>query len=121
MFISVEPEYTGGGIYVFTGELDNGNYFMAETSFYDVRILNENPSIPPEMSDDEVWDKYGISRDEDAWPSVEWQEEHLVEDLDPKRAKAFFMSMLEWVKENHPSGNYLSSDMDGFIDDLERR
>lgn len=118
-FVSVDPEYTGGGIYVFTGELTDGNFFMADTSFYDVRIVDADPSIPADMSDDEVWEKYGITRDEDAWASVEWQEEHLVEDLIPDKAVAFFKEMLKWVKKNKPNGNYCEQDMDFFREDLE--
>lgn len=118
-FISVDPEYTGGGIYVFTGKLTDGNYFMADTANYDVRIVNENPNIPDDMSDDEAWEKYGITRDEDAWASVEWQEEHLVKDLVPDEAIAFFKQMLKWVEDNDPEGNYLGADMDYFKEELE--
>lgn len=118
-FISVNPEYTGGGIYVFTGELADGNFFMADTANYDVRIVNANPVIPADMSDEEVWEKYGISRDEDAWASVEWQEEHLVEDLVPDEAVKFLKGMLKWVEDNDPSGNYLGADMDYFKEELE--
>lgn len=118
-FVSVDPEYTGGGIYVFTGELTDGNFFMADTANYDVRIVNENPCIPDDMLDDEAWEKYGITRDEDAWASVEWQEEHLVKDLTPDEAVAFFKEMLKWVEDNDSSGNYLGSDMDYFKKELE--
>lgn len=118
-FISVDPEYTGGGIYVFTGELADGNYFMADTANYDVRIVNADPNIPDDMSDEEAWEKYGITRSEDAWASVEWQEEHLVKDLVPDEAVAFFKQMLKWVEDNDPSGNYLGSDMDYFKKELE--
>lgn len=118
-FKSVNPCYTGGGIYVFTGELEDGTYFMADTSFYDVRIVNENPEIPTDMSDDEAWETYGVCRDEDAWASVEWQEEHLVKDLNPTEAVAFFKRMLKWVKTNRPDGNYLSSDMDYYEEELK--
>lgn len=51
--------------------------------------------------------------------SVEWQEEHLVEDLTPDEAVAFFKEMLKWVEDNDPSGNYLGSDMDYFKEELE--
>lgn len=118
-FISVEPCYTGGGIYVFTGHLADGNYFMASTGFYDVRILNADPNVPIEMSDNEAFEKYGVTRDEDAWASVEWQEEHLVKDLCEKDALNFFGEMLKWIRSNNPSGNYLMSDMDDLIEVLE--
>lgn len=110
-FVSVEPEYTGGGIYVFTGELTDGNYFMADTANYDVRVLNADPNEPTGM------DALGIT--ERNIDSVEWQEEHLVRDLTPDEAVAFFKEMLKWVEDNDPSGNYLGSDMDYFKEELE--
>ncbi len=110
-FISVEPEYTGGGIYLFTGKLTDGNFFMADTANYDVRVLTEDPDEPTGM------DALGIT--ERNIDSVEWQEEHLVKDLTPAEAVAFFKEMLKWVEDNDPSGNYLGSDMDYFKEELE--
>ena len=107
-FVAVEPQYTGGGIYVFLGTLTNGNGFIADTACYDVRILNEDPS------------KCGIKYpDEDAFPSVEWQEEHLIEDLKPIEAKAFFIKMLEWIIANDPTGNYNDGDMEYFLNEVK--
>ena len=109
-FKSVEPNYTGGNIYVFTGEVDN-NFFMADTSWYDVRLLNGDPNEPT----DEVF----LGMPMRNMDSVEWQEEHLVKDLNPDEKIDFFKAMLKWVKENEPDGNYLMSDMDWFADDLK--
>lgn len=116
-FTNIETDYTGGGIYVFTGKLDNGNYFLADTSFYDVRILDADPSIPVDMPADEALSTYGITSDEDAWASVDWQEEHLVEDLAPERAKAFMIELLKWIKAHGPNGACI--DADYFIEDLK--
>lgn len=110
-FVSVEPEYTGGGIYLFTGKLADGNFFMADTANYDVRVLNADPNEPTGE------DCLGIT--ERNIDSVEWQEEHLVNDLKPDEAVAFFKEMLKWVEDNDPSGNYLGSDMDYFKEELE--
>lgn len=110
-FVSVEPEYTGGGIYLFTGRLTDGSYFMADTANYDVRVLNADPNEPTGM------DALGIT--ERNIDSVEWQEEHLVNDLKPDEAVAFFKEMLKWVEDNDPSGNYLGADMDYFKEELE--
>lgn len=110
-FVSVDPEYTGGGIYLFTGKLADGDYFMADTANYDVRVLNADPNEPTGM------DALGIT--ERNIDSVEWQEEHLVKDLTPDEAVAFFKEMLKWVEDNDPSGNYLGSDMDYFKEELE--
>ena len=118
-FISVDPEYTGGNIYVFTGHLADGNYFMADTANYDVRVLNEDPNIPAWMSDEDAQRIYGTILEEDAWAHPEWQEEHLVKDLTPDEAVAFFKEMLKWVKVNKPDGNYHESDMDDIKEEVE--
>lgn len=103
-FKSVEPNYTGGNIYVFTGKVDD-NYFMADTANYDVRLLNADPS---DNTDEE---RFGFPE----WECDVWQEEHLVRDLEPTEAKEFFIKMLSWVKKHQPDGNYLVSDMDYYL------
>lgn len=111
-FISVEPCYTGGGIYVFTGQLADGDFFTADTSFFDVRVLNANPDEPTSIGEDgTVWER--------RIDSVEWQEEHLVKDLTPAEAVAFFRQMLKWVKENEPNGNYNMGDMEDITAELD--
>ena len=109
-FKSVEPNYTGGNIYVFSGMVDD-HYFMADTAFYDVRLLNADPN---ELTGEEF---LGIP--ERNMDSVEWQEDHLVKDLAPREAVKFFKQMLKWVKTNRPSGNYCLSDMDYYEDDIK--
>lgn len=97
---SVEPEYTGGNIYIFVGKLTNGNYFVADGDMFDVRIV------------DAPWDW-----EESQFP--DWQESHLVEDLSAADALQFCKRMLEWVKTNEPDGNYSMSDMDYIEKDLD--
>lgn len=110
-FKSIEPTYTGGGIYLFTGQLADGNYFMADTSFYDVRILTDDPwEITIEHS---MFPEYAMD-------SVEWQEEHLVEDLEPEDAAKFILSAIRWVTNHKPEGNYSLGDFKYYIDDLKR-
>lgn len=96
---SVEPEYTGGGIYIFTGKLTNGNYFLA-TNDYDVRVLDS-----PYDWDSEFFD--------------EWQEAHLVKDLEPSAALQFCKQMVDWVKANEPNANYSMYDMRAIAEDIE--
>lgn len=113
---SVTAEYTGGGIYIFEGKLTDDNCFIAETSCFDVRVMSGdffNDAV--ELTADELWEKYEWCLDEDAFPSVKWQEEHLVEDLRPSDALKFIKAVLEWVKENKPNGNYNMGDMDYFL------
>ena len=103
--ISCEPIYTGGGIYCFRGQLSETEWFVADDDFYDVRIVDSTP-----------WeiDKYG---DEVCWFS-DWQEEHLVRDLDGKESFAFFRKMINWIKANKPKGNYAMYDLEDDLAEL---
>ena len=58
----VVPEYTGGGIYVITGSIDDDNHFIADTSNFDISIVNADPT---KMPLDNI--------------TMEWIEEHLIE------------------------------------------
>ena len=100
-FVKVEPIYTGGNIYVFRGELSDGTWFIADDSYYDVRIVNADVFGPDESF-------------EDCW-YADWQEEHLVRDLDEKEKRQFFKEMINWILENEPEGNYSSGDMENIL------
>ena len=94
----VETIYTGGNIYVFLGALQNGTFFMAESSCFDVRILNTDPStVEDEDGENPIWFE-------------EWQQEHLVKDLSESECPDFFVEMLTWVMIN---------DSDSYDSDLE--
>ena len=103
-FIRVEPCYSGGGIYVFIGELANGAYFEADDCNYDVRLLNGN--VFEADWDTELWD-------------VDWQESHLVADLTEAEALGFFEKMLKWVIKHEPEGNYQVSDMKASLAEIK--
>ena len=102
-FVKVEPEYTGGGIYCFLGQLTNGTWFLADDSYYDVRIVDTDVFAE---DPDEVW-------------QPEWQEAHLVKDLKPEEALDFFIDMLAWVKINAPDGNYAQVELDDTMAEIE--
>lgn len=99
---SARADYTGGGIYVFTGELTDGNFFIADCSFsagfYGLRIVNNNPENLEESLE------------------VDWQEKHLVKDV--ARCKGFMKDMFKWIIENRPYGNYLVDDMKYILGNL---
>lgn len=101
---NVKPEYTGGGIYVFTGELEDGNYFLADcpcsASYYSLRIVNENPD---KCDPNEVWQE-------------EWQLNHFVKDV--IRCKCFIRDMLKWIIKNRPCGNYCVYDIEEMLKSL---
>ena len=101
----VVPEYTGGGIYCFTGKLDDGNYFLADcpmsADVYSVRIINADPS------------KYDAN---DVW-TEDWQAKHFVKDI--AECKDFIIDMITLTMTNAPDGNYLASDMETILQNLK--
>lgn len=107
----VTPIYTGGGIYIFLGKIKGGNWFLACDSWFDVRLLDADPSAPDPDLDYEF-----IGDDPD------WQEAHKVEDLDDPHYD-WFEDMLNWIIENKPEGgdcNYQLGDMENDLLDIER-
>lgn len=106
----VIPNYTGGNIYNYTGKLKDGNYFMADDSYFngdnfDVTIVSSDP------------DK---EKDDGAW-YPEWQEEHLVEYLDETRAEEFTKQLLQWILKNKPEGNYDERDMENMLNSMSNK
>ncbi len=101
-FDKINPCYTGGNIYVFTGRFQDGSYFMASSLEMDVRLLNDDP--------DQGFDEDGYTKGY----YVPWQEEHLIRDLDStsEECKAFWTALLEEILEKKPDGNYLLGDME---------
>ena len=68
--------YTGGGIWLFYGSLEEGNYFFTDNDGFTL-ILNEDPS-----------------KDIDAVCYSEWQEDHTIRELFGKECQEFCMDLL---------------------------
>lgn len=79
-FEDIEPIYTGGDIWCFLGELSDGNFFLASDFMDSFRILNEDP-----REKDEAW-----------YP--EWQEKHLVLDIDDDKTTPIFIDLYRWLE-----------------------
>ena len=92
-FKNVEPCYTGGNIYVYVGQLESGEYFLADCECA-IRLLN----APMDLENEDHW-----------YP--EWQEEHLIKDLDETEGISIMTDMLKWILDNAPEGNYSKGDM----------
>ena len=75
-----EAVYTGGNIWLFYGELEDGNHFLTD-DYGTTQILNADPS------------DLDISLYED------WQQEHLVEELADDRF-AFCDQLLDYITEH---------------------
>ena len=83
-------ECSGGGIYIYFGALDDGNYFLADDSYMEyVQFLDTDPS--------KVFD-------ESLYP--EWQNNHRIGDYSGQKAKDFLKDVLSWICDSRPSGNY---------------
>lgn len=71
--------YTGGGIWLFYGELKDGNYFLTD-DYGATRILDTDPS------------------DFDETLYEDWQQEHLVEELEGNDRTSFGDDLIDWLK-----------------------
>ena len=76
--------YTGGGIYVYHGELDNGLWFSTCDTWESVLICNACPNF-----------------EESGYP--EWQNAHMVEELTDRDYATFFNAMLRHIIEGKRS------------------
>ena len=85
--------YTGGGLYIYYGQLTDGNYFRAYDEWECIEICNSDTSV------------------EDADYS-EFYEEHSVGRLEKEEYKVFWNEMLLWIINNKPKGNYQACDLE---------
>ena len=71
--------YTGGGIWLFYGELKNRKYFLTDDNGY-TYLLDEDPSNLDESS------------------TYEWQEEHIIKEVTNKEDQKYFCGkLLDWL------------------------
>lgn len=82
---SVEPVYTGGNIWIFYGELTDGNYFLTD-DYGATLILDSDP------------DDFDVSLYED------WQNEHLIENLEGDERLDFCNEMLDMIEKSEYKG-----------------
>ena len=112
----VVPNYTGGNVYVFTGKLKDGNYFIADDTYFgkegdtfspfDVTIVDTDPD---KVYTDEDGYEYTLLDD------IYYQEQHFVEDIEEDDAKEFTKMILQWVIDNKPEGNYQIGEMEEYL------
>ena len=88
-------DYTGGGIYRYTGSVGDGLYFMAATDWDDyVIILDADPD-----------------KDPDAAGYDEWQNSHRWTEFTGRDAEDFMCRVFDWIIKNTPEGNYCTGDI----------
>lgn len=88
-------QYTGGGIYIYYGQLEDGSYFRGCDDWEWIEICDTDTSM-------------------DAADYYEFYEEHRVCTLNGKEYETFWNEMLLWIIHNAPKGNYS-------VDELESR
>ena len=74
-------EYTGGNIWLFYGSCENGNFFLTDDNGLTL-ILDSNPE----------------DLDESTFP--DWQEEHLIKELENLERIRFCNNILDWITDN---------------------
>ena len=82
-FKDVTSEYIGGGIWIYMGQLTNGNYFMCSDDA--VNVINADPR---EAGEDAYY--------------MDWQIEHTVDLGREIDLKEFQTEMWDWIKANKP-------------------
>lgn len=84
--------YTGGGIYAYVAELENGNYFMAADDWEGG--IEVNTRI--DYFEDEIWNE-------------DWINTHSVGDFIGIEC---IHNIIEWILTNKPIGNYCDSELE---------
>lgn len=102
-FQKVTPEYTGGGVYLFTGKC-NGEYFLADSDYFDVTFIDADP------------DDFEF---EDLWES-DFFDTHMITYINPdsKDSTMFFKQMCRWIIDNRPQGNYAIEDIETILENI---
>ena len=80
-------EYTGGGIYIYYGELNDGKWFRTETTWSCTHICTADTTTE-EANYSEFYDEYTFD---------------VLHDIDHE---SFFNDMVLWIIHNAPKGNY---------------
>lgn len=86
-------EYTGGGIYVYHGQLQDGNHFRTCDDWETIEICDADTGV------------------EDA-NYIEFYEEHRVEILVEDGYRRFWNQMIQWIIQNQPDGNYATNELE---------
>ena len=93
-------DYTGGGIYIYYGELENGLFFRTCDEWDSISICNSDTS------------------DENA-DYMDFYEVHQVTELVENEYKIFWDNMLNWILEKQPDGNYSNEELEKRFYNLE--
>ena len=101
--VKANATYTGGGIYQYTGQLDNGHWFQTWTDWEDyVQELDADPELN--------WDESGYE---------DWQTEHTAVTHTKDAAMDITRQAMDWILRKSPVGNYSVSEIKDARADLD--
>ena len=96
--------YTGGNIYIYYGQLEDGTFFRACDDWECIEICDADTST--EEAD-----------------YCEFYEEHTIKSLGGKEYETFWNDMLLWIIHNAPDGNYSAHELEKriLLEDAEKQ
>ena len=94
--IGANAEYTGGNIYRYTAQTDNGTWLVGNSEWDVIYEVNADPDAT-----------------EDSWYE-EWYEEHQVAEHEDDYLE-LLTQMLGWIIENEPDGNYAKGEIELYL------
>ena len=97
MIVKANACYTGGGIYRFTGQLNDKRFVLGNSEWDELYITDEDPDTT-----------------EESWYN-EWCDEHIVETVKDSAYATLMNELIKWILENRPDGNYQASEIEKFI------
>ena len=97
MIVKANAEYTGGGIYRFTAQLNDKRFVLGNTEWDEIYITDEDPDAT-----------------EESWYS-EWCDKHIMETLKDEKYADMINELIKWILENEPNGNYQAGEIERFI------
>ena len=100
--IKANAEYTGGGIYRYTAQTDEGTWLIGDTLWDWVLEVDADP--------DET---------EDSWYG-DWCEAHEVMNYTDEDFKRLLNEMIYWILANRPDGNYDTREIERDLEEGSR-
>lgn len=102
--IRANATYTGGNIYQYTGQFDNGNFFQTWTDYEDyIQELDADPEENWDDNDDE-----------------EWQNGHMVTEHYGPEATEILKEAMRYIINNQPTGNYSVGEVEDALNSLKQ-
>lgn len=84
--------YTGGGIYIYRGQLKNGLYFSTDDTWESIALCDSDT-------------------DTEEAEYIEFYENHMITEIMDPDYTPLFNTIIHWILEHNPDGNYLSSEL----------